>query len=209
MINDERTYEFIEDIIKEVSEISPSKYIHIGGDEADNTKKEDYDYFVGRVANIVKRYEKTPIGWDPIDTSPEIDSNVILQNWKNSNKAARAKSMDMIISIAKKSYLDMKYNKDTPYGLEWAGYINIKDAYNWDPTNYAPKNLILGIESPLWTETIENREALDYMIYPKLLGYSEIGWTPKENRDWDEYKIRLEKQKERMKNQGINYYKGI
>lgn len=209
MTNDEKTYEFIEDIIREVSEISPSKYIHIGGDEADNTKKEDYDYFVGRVANIVKKYGKTPIGWDPIDTSPEIDSSVILQNWKDSNEAARAKSMNMIISIAKKAYLDMKYNKDTPYGLDWAGYINVEDAYNWDPTNYAPKNLILGIESPLWTETIENREALDYMIYPRLLGYSEIGWTPKENRDWVEYKIRLEKQKERMKNQGINYYNGI
>lgn len=207
MTDDEKTYEFIEDIIREVSEISPSKYIHIGGDEADSTKKEDYDYFVGRVSKIVEKYGKTAIGWDPIDTSSKINSSVILQNWKDSNEAARAKNMKMIISIAEKAYLDMKYNENTPYGLDWAGYIPVETAYKWDPTDYAPKELVLGVEAPLWTETILNTEAMDYMIYPRLLGYSEIGWTPKSARNWDEYKNRLKSQGERMKNQGINYYK--
>ncbi len=209
MTHDEKTYEFIEDVIKEVSEISPSKYIHIGGDEADSIKKEDYDYFVGRVAKIVEKYGKTPIGWNPIDTSPEINSSVVLQNWKDSNEAAKEKEMKMIISIAEKAYLDRKYNESTPYGLTGAGYISVESAYKWDPTDYAPKELILGIEAPLWTETIEDTKAMDYMIYPRLLGYAEIGWTPKEARDWLEYKSRLEKQRERMKNQGINYYNGM
>lgn len=207
MTRDEETYKFIEDVIKEVSEISPSKYIHIGGDEAYATKKEDYDYFVGRVSKIVEKYNKTPIGWDPIDTSKEINSNVVLQNWKDSNEAAREKSMQMIISISGKAYLDMKYNRSTPYGLSWAGYISIEDAYKWDPTDYAPKELILGIESPLWTENIRNGEEMDYMIYPRLLGYAEIGWTPKESRNWEEYKIRLKNQGKRMETQGINYFK--
>lgn len=207
MTHSEETYAFIDDVIKEVSEISPSKYIHIGGDEADSTKKDDYDYFVGRVSKIVEKYGKKPIGWDPIDTAPEITSNVILQNWKDSNKAAQEKKMKMVISIAKKAYLDMKYNKDTPYGLDWAGYIPVETAYNWDPTDYAPKELVKGIEAPLWTETIEGVKEMDYMIYPRLLGYAEIGWTPKKLRSWDEYKSRLETQGERMKNQGINYYR--
>ncbi|NFO02617.1 beta-N-acetylhexosaminidase [Clostridium botulinum] len=207
MAHSEETYEFIEDVIKEVSKISPSKYIHIGGDEANSTKKEDYDYFVGKVSKMAEKYEKTPIGWDPIDTSPEINSSVILQNWKDSNEAARKKEMKMVISIAQKAYLDMKYNDNTPYGLTWAGYIPVETAYKWDPTDYAPKELVLGIEAPLWTETISDTKAMDYMIYPRLLGYAEIGWTPKENRDWNQYKNRLKKQGERMKNQGINYYK--
>lgn len=206
MTDDEKTYEFIEDIIKELSAISPSKYIHIGGDEAEATPKEAYDYFVGRVAKIVQKYGKTPIGWDPIDTSPEIDSSVILQNWRDSNAEARKKNMKMIISIAGKSYLDMKYDENSLYGLDWAGYIPIEASYNWDPTDYAPKELILGIEAALWTETIEDRIAMDYMIYPRLLSYAEIGWTPKETRNWTEYKIRLERQKERLANQKINYY---
>ncbi len=207
MAHSEETYEFIEDVIKEVSEISTSKYIHIGGDEANSTKKEDYDYFVGRVSKIVEKYGKTPIGWDPIDTSPKINSSVILQNWKDSNEAARKKEMKMVISIAQKAYLDMKYNDSTPYGLTWAGYIPVETAYKWDPTDYAPKELVLGVEAPLWTETITDTKAMEYMIYPRLLGYAEIGWTPKENRDWSQYKNRLEKQGKRMKNQGINYYK--
>ncbi|WP_330654180.1 family 20 glycosylhydrolase [Caproiciproducens sp. MSJ-32] len=206
MTDYEKTYEFIEDIIKELSAISPSKYIHIGGDEAEATPKEGYDYFVGRVAKIVQKYGKIPIGWDPIDTSPEIDSSVILQNWRDTNAAAREKRMKIIISIAGKSYLDMKYDENSSYGLDWAGLIPIETSYSWDLTDYAPKELILGIEAPLWTETIEDGIAMDYMIYPRLLSYAEIGWTPKEVRNWTEYKIRLEKQKERLANQQINYY---
>ncbi|GKU30244.1 beta-N-acetylhexosaminidase [Clostridium folliculivorans] len=207
MTRDEKTYGFIEDVIREVSEISPSKYIHIGGDEALSTKKSDYDYFVGRVASIVKKYGKTPIGWDPIDTSPSIDSSVVLQNWKDSNTAARQKNMNIITSVAKKAYLDMKYDETTPYGLNWAGYIPVETAYTWDPTDFAPKNLVLGIEAPLWTETIPNEKAMDYMIYPRLPGYAEIGWTPKVDRNWAEYKNRLKAQEERMRNEGINFYK--
>lgn len=207
MTHDERTYNFIEDVIKEVSAISPSKYFHIGGDEADSTPKKDYDYFVGRVSKIVEKYGKTPIGWNPIDTSPEITSNVVLQNWQGSNEAAREKGMKMVISIAEKAYLDMKYDENTPYGLDWAGYIPVETAYKWDPTEYAPKDLVLGIESPLWTENISAQNEMDYMIYPRLLGYAEIGWTPKGSRNWEEYKGRLEKQGIRMENQGINYYR--
>ena len=115
--------------------------------------------------------------------------------------------MNMIISIASKAYLDMKYNENTPYGLNWAGYIPIKTAYDWDPTEFAPKKLILGIEAPLWTETIDNVEQMEYMIYPRLLGYAEIGWTPKNLRNFEEYKIRLEKQGIRLSEKGVNYYR--
>jgi len=207
MTNSEETYQFIDDVFMEVSAISPSEYLHIGGDEADATPKADYDYFVGRVAKIAQKYGKTPIGWDPIDTSPEIGPPVILQNWKDSNEAAREKKMNMIISIASKAYLDMKYNESTPYGLNWAGYIPVDVAYQWDPTDYAPRELVLGVESPLWTENIETQDQMDFMIYPRLPGYAEIGWTPKALRNWEEYKIRLRSQGERMDNEGINYYK--
>ncbi len=207
MAHSEKTYEFIDDVFKEVSQISPSKYLQIGGDEALNTKKEDYDYFVGRVAKIAQKYGKTPIGWDPIDTSPEINSSVILQNWQSSNEEAVKKDMKIIISIASKAYLDMKYNKETPYGLDWAGYIPVDVAYKWDPTDYAPQRLVLGIEAPLWTENISTQDEMDYMIYPRLPGYAEIGWTAKANRNWDEYKIRLSAQEKRLTNEGVNYYK--
>lgn len=207
MTDSEETYNFIDDVFKEVSAISPSKYIQIGGDEADSTPKKDYDYFVGRVAKIAQKYGKEPIGWDPIDTSPEIGPDVILQNWRDSNKAAVDKKMKIITSNASKAYLDMKYNKDTPYGIDWAGLIPVETAYNWDPTDFAPKELVLGLEGPVWTEFIENQDQMDYMVYPRLMGYGEIGWTPKNLRSWDDYKGRLRSQGPRLENQGVNYYK--
>lgn len=207
MPDNEKTYEFIDNVFKEVAEISPSPYLHIGGDEADATKKDDYDKFVVRVAKIAEKYGKIPIGWDPIDTAPEINNRVILQNWKDSNKAAREKNMQMVISIARKAYLDMKYNNETPYGLDWAGLIPVETAYNWDPTDFAPQNLVLGIEAPIWTETIKDQNEMDFMIYPRLLGYGEIGWTPKANRNFEEYKIRLKAQGQRLENLGVKYYK--
>lgn len=207
MTDSEETYAFIDDVIREVSAISPSKYFHIGGDEADSTPKKGYDYFVGRVAEIAQKHGKIPIGWDPIDTSPAIGPPVVLQNWKDTNTAAVAKKMDIITSIASKAYLDMKYHENTPYGLDWAGFIPVETAYNWDPTDFAPKELVLGIEAPLWTEFIENQDQMDFMIYPRLPGYGEIGWTPKSLRNWDEYKVRLKSQGQRLENQGVNYYR--
>lgn len=115
--------------------------------------------------------------------------------------------MSMVISIASKAYLDMKYNEETPYGLNWAGYIPVDVAYKWDPTEYAPENLVLGIEAPLWTETIATQDEMDYMIYPRLPGYAEIAWTSMDARNWDEYKVRLKNQGVRMEYEGINYYK--
>ena len=84
----------------------------------------------------------------------------------------------------------------------------MKNAYDFDLTDYAPKELILGIEAPLWTEFIPDVKAMDYMIYPRLLGYAEIGWTPKSNRNWNEYKNRLKKAEERLQIENVNYYKG-
>lgn len=206
MCKDEKTYQMIEDIIKEVSEISPSQYIHIGGDEAHSTSKEDYEYFISRVVKIVQKYGKTPIGWDPINTVEGITDELITQYWSNTeydnNKGKKA-----IISKADKLYLDMKYDENSNYGLTWAGYNDIKDSYEWDPQDYAAKEDILGIEAPLWTETINNSKAMDYMIYPRLIGHAEVGWTVKDKRNYDEYEKRLRIHGKRLENMGVNYYK--
>ena len=115
-----------------------------------------------------------------------------------------------MVSPANYAYMDMIYDSSCPYGLQWAGPNPIDDAYNWDPTNYLPeggtKDQIIGIEAPLFGETIATDEAMDYMMYPRLMGHAEIGWTPKENRDWNEYKTRMIAHGERLRNQGIGFF---
>jgi hexosaminidase len=103
----------------------------------------------------------------------------------------------------------MQYDSTSTYGLHWAAYIEVDKGYNWDPTNLVPeikKENIVGIEAPLWSETVGTRQEAEYLIFPRLLGYAEIGWTPTELRRWDEYKIRLANHGERMKAMNISYF---
>jgi hexosaminidase len=103
----------------------------------------------------------------------------------------------------------MQYDSTSTYGLHWAAYIEVDKGYNWDPANLVPeikKENIIGIEAPLWSETVGARQEAEYLIFPRLLGYAEIGWTPTELRNWDNYKVRLANHGERMKAMNINFY---
>jgi hexosaminidase len=113
------------------------------------------------------------------------------------------------MSPARKAYLDMQYDKSTKLGLHWAGYIEVETGYNWDPATFIPgigKDNIAGIEAPLWTETITNIDEIEYMVFPRLPGYAEIGWSSSASRNWEEYKTRLGKQGERFRAMGIDYF---
>jgi hexosaminidase len=104
----------------------------------------------------------------------------------------------------------MKYDSTTVLGLHWAGYIEVDSAYIWNPDTYVPgvyKKDILGIEAPLWTETVTNMSEIEYLVFPRLPGYAEIGWSQDSLRSWDEYKIRLGIHGERLKALGINFYR--
>jgi hexosaminidase len=207
---DEITYKFIDDVVRELVSLTPGPYIHIGGDESHATKKEDYIPFISRVQDIVKSHGKTVIGWDEIALS-ELRENSIAQNWASAENAAKAVSQGakILMSPAARAYLDMKYNKDTKLGLRWAGLIEVDKAYNWDPATLFTgigKENVMGVEAALWTETITNMDEMEYMIFPRLPGYAEIGWTSSSVRSWDEYKERLAKHGERFQAMEIDYY---
>ena len=202
----EKTYEFIDEVFRQVAAISPSKYIHIGGDEAHSTSSEDYAYFMNRVTEIAKKYGKTPIGWQNYDGVAEDKEGTVTQFWSTGN-AKLKDGIKYVVSPADYAYMDMKYDASCELGLQWAGYNSIEDTYSWDPTNYRDKENIVGIEACLWSETLANNDHLDYMAYPKILSHAEIGWTPKELRSWDTYKPRLIAHGERLENQGIKFNK--
>jgi hexosaminidase len=211
--NKEITYKFIDDVIGELTAMTPGPYIHIGGDESKATKEEDYIQFINKVQEIVTSHGKQVMGWDDIAIA-NLKANVVAQHWatlKNA-KMAISKGAKIIMSPARKAYIDMQYDKKTPYGLHWAGYLEVDSAYCWDPAKIVPgigSENVLGIESPLWTETITNIDQIEYMVFPRLPGYAEIGWTPSSSRNWDEYKVRLGKQGERFKAMNINYYPSV
>jgi len=206
----EITYKFVDDVIRELSDLTPGPYIHIGGDESHATKIEDYIPFVNRVQNIVTAHGKQVLGWDEIALTT-LKPNSIVQYWAKAENAIKgvAQGAKVLVSPAKYAYLDMKYDSASTYGLHWAAYIEVDKAYNWDPASMVPdikKENIIGIEAPLWSETVTNLQEAEYLIFPRLPGYAEIGWTPSELRNWDDYKTRLANHGERMKAMNINYY---
>ena len=206
----EATMRFLNDVIRELSEITPGPYIHIGGDEAHVTKKEDYIEFVGKFAEIVKKNNKIMIGWEEI-AQGDIDSASVAQHWANEKYPIMAseKGAQLIMSPSKKVYLDMQYDSTSKLGLHWAAYIEVKDAYDWEPSTHVDgvdKTKILGVEAPLWSETIADLNDIEYLLFPRLPGIAEVAWTPVDARNWDDYKVRLGNQAKRFKALGIDYY---
>ncbi len=203
-------YAFIDDVVREITSMTPGPYFHIGGDESHATRKNDYIYFVNRVEKIVKKYGKRMIGWDEIATA-DVDSTSIAQFWANEENAGQAveKGMKVILSPARKAYLDMQYDSLSKYGLHWAAYIPVDTAYIWTPEHYSegiPTEHILGVEAPLWSETISNVSELEYLAFPRIIGYSELSWSTETNRDWENYRDRLARQAPFLDRMNVGYY---
>jgi len=209
--NKEITYQFIDDVVAELAAITPGPYIHIGGDESHATKKEDYLPFVNRVKDIVEAHGKKMVGWDET-AQADIGPGNVVQLWNNADFAKQAvnKGAKLIMSPATKAYLDMQYDSTSRIGLHWAAFIEVDSGYIWDPAKLYPginKENIIGVEAPLWTETVTNMNDIEYLVFPRLLGYAEIGWTPPAAREWDSYHLRLAHFGERMKALGIDFYR--
>ncbi len=212
----ESTYKFVDDVVRELAEITPGPYLHIGGDESHATKKEDYIPFVSKVQELVIAHGKKVVGWDEMAIST-LQGNAMAQVWAKAEngKLAIAQGAKLIMSPANKTYLDMSYDSTSKLGLHWAAYIEVDSAYAWDPTTYAKgisRKNIYGVESALWSETIQTRADIDYLTFPRLPGHAEIGWsaTPDgkpSSRNWDEYKVRLANHGPRFKAMGINFYR--
>jgi hexosaminidase len=207
----EITYQFVDDVVREIAAITPGPYFHIGGDESHVTPMEDYIPFVNRVQEIVVKHGKKVIGWDEIANATPVEGAAV-QFWDNVKNTGMAleKGAKVIISPASKAYLDMQYDSTTHLGLHWAGYIEVDKGYSWNPLELVPgitKEQILGVEAPLWSETVTNINEVEYMVFPRLPGYAEIGWTSPDSRSWEEYKLRLAQHGKRFEAMDINFYR--
>jgi hexosaminidase len=207
----EVTYQFIDDVVRELTELTPGPYIHIGGDESHVTAIEDYIPFVNRVQEIVVSHGKKVIGWDEIANGSLVEGATV-QFWADVENTTMGleKGADVLISPAKYAYLDMQYDSTSTFGLHWAAYIEVDAGYDWNPLDQVPgitKDRIIGIEAPLWSETISNIDEAEYLVFPRLPGYAEIGWTAPEKRNWETYKTRLAKHGKRFEAMGIDFYR--
>jgi len=203
------TYTFVDDVVGEVAALTPGPYFHIGGDEAFVTGEADYERFIQRVQNIVQSHGKQMVGWEEVARA-NLLSTSIAQHW-NSDLAVLAarQGVKVIMSPASRTYLDMKCNASTPLGFAWTGYTDVQKAYAWDPATElegVSESDVLGVEAPLWSETIETMDDIEFMAFPRLPGHAEIGWSPATGRHWDEYRMRLASHGLRLAVMGVDFY---
>lgn len=200
-IEKEITYRFVDEVLGEVAALTPGPYLHIGGDEAHSTNRADYLRFMERVQGIVAAHGKQMVGWEEIART-DLEPTSIPQVWNTAAQAveeatetlAAQSAVQVILSPASRVYLDMKYNPSSPLGLEWAGHVDVQTAYDWEPATLMAglsEDRILGVEAPLWSETLRTVDDIEYMLFPRLPGVAEIGWSPAGQRTWEEYQTRL------------------
>lgn len=201
-------YTFVSDVVREIAAAAPTPYFHIGGDEVARMSKEDYRGFIERVEKIVNAAGPRVIGWGEI-ANANISPRTIVQHWtRDSSDVHARRGGQLILSPGPRVYLDMKYDSATVLGLKWAGLIDLKKSYEWEPLTLIPDagaSSILGVEAPLWAETLITRQDYEYMAFPRLLAVAELGWSSKGQLGWEGFRRRVAGQGERLALLGVNF----
>ncbi|MGM5470019.1 beta-N-acetylhexosaminidase [Flavobacteriaceae bacterium LMO-SS05] len=230
----EQTFQFLEAVLDEIIPLFPSEYIHIGGDECpksnwkrcpncqkrmkDNNLADEHElqsYFIQRIEKYVNSKGKKIIGWDEI-LEGGLAPNATVMSWRGEQGGIEAAKQghDVIMTPGHSCYFDhyQTENKDTE-PLAIGGKTTVADVYAYDP---APKELteaeshyILGAQGNVWTEYMETTDYVEYMILPRMTALSEVVWSPKEARNWDDFKMRLNTMKVSYDAMGLNYAKYV
>lgn len=207
-VTSDSVYKFVGDVVREISAAAPTPYFHIGGDEVSSLTKDQYHTFIERVEKIVDSIGPQMIGWGEI-AGANINSHAIVQSWTHDTSSIHAqRGGKIIMSQAPHAYLDMKYDTTTPLGLHWAGYINLRTAYDWDPATAVAgvgASSILGLEAPLWAETLLTRQDYEYLAFPRLAAIAELAWSPPQQVNWENFRRRMAAQGARLAAMGINF----
>jgi hexosaminidase len=210
-VDKEITYTFIDDVMRELAAMTPGPWLHIGGDEVKTLSSEQYVRFIERVQGIVGSHGKRMIGWDEISPA-RLEPTTLVQHWRPKETLANALAQGtrIIMSVASRAYLDMKYDAATPIGLQWAGLIDVRRAYDWDPATEVPgvpQGAIAGVEAPLWSETLATIDDVEYLAFPRLAAIAEVAWSPADTRDWEAFRRRLGTHGARLTALGVNFYR--
>ena len=227
----ESTFEFLENVLLEVMDIFPSKYIHIGGDEATKTnwktcthcqarmkkeglhdEKELQSYFIKRMEKFINSHGKKLIGWDEIlEGGLAPDATVMSWRGVKGGLEATAQGHDVIMTPGTHCYFDHYQGPQNEEPLAISGYLPLNKVYKFDPVvesmTEEEASHVLGGQANLWSEYIGVNSQSEYMIYPRLAALSETVWSAKESRDWNDFSSRISIMFKRYDYMGINYAK--
>ncbi|WP_058235395.1 family 20 glycosylhydrolase [Devriesea agamarum] len=212
------TFTFIKHVLTQLAEITPGQYMHVGGDEShDMTKRygtAGYTEFLAKVKHIVDETGKKPMGWNEYASVPLEPGDAVQYWWGDTSHtvaAVKDRGAKVVMSRGQSSYLDQKYNAKTPLGLAWAcsGTCDVRQYYDWDPGTVVKgidDSGILGPEAPLWSETVRGVSQAEFLVWPRAIAHAEIGWSPQNRRNVDQFLQRLAHQGVALTAEGANFY---
>ena len=227
----EETFTFLEDVLTEVMALFPSKYIHIGGDEADHTEWEKcpkcqqrikdnhlkdvhelQSYFIKRIDKFLVSKGRVLVGWDEI-MDGGLANDAVVMNWRGIDIGRKALEQGNPVVLTSDCYINRYQGLPEYEPLANGGYVTLKKLYhyNLEKENLTPelqKN-VLGTQANLWAEFIATPEHSEYMLFPRLLAFSEISWTPDNLKNWDNFVKRTETFMDRLDVMKIKYARSM
>jgi hexosaminidase len=227
----ETTFEFLENVLLEVIELFPSKYIHVGGDEATKTNwakcphcqnrmkteglknvEELQSYFIKRMERFISTHDRKLIGWDEI-LEGGLAPQATVMSWRGVKGGLEATEQghDVVMTPGSHMYFDHYQGPQNQEPLAWGGHTPLSKVYEFDPIveTMTPEQSkhVLGGQANLWSEQIKTEAHSQYMIFPRLAALSEAVWSPKASRNWDDFSKRIVSLFKRYEYLGINYAK--
>ncbi|MDO4930998.1 MAG: family 20 glycosylhydrolase [Bacteroidales bacterium] len=225
----EATFTFLENVLREVMDIFPSKDIHIGGDEAGKASWPTCPLCQKRVADegladsnalqgyLVRRIGKflreeggrTLIGWDEVLADSLQNATVMI--WRDTSyiRQAFAQGLDVVLAPGRFCYID-GFQDDPPSQPEaMGGFQPLSNVYSYQPLagfSAEERKHIRGIQGNLWTEYVPTTEHVEQMLYPRLLAIAENGWTGGEVKDYDDFRARALLAVEELRDEGVNAF---
>ena len=227
-------FTFLQDILDEVLELFPSKYIHLGGDEARKTHWEEcplcqarmkaenlenteelQGYFMARVARYVQNKGREVIGWDEL-TNARIPEGSIILGWQGYGQAA-LKAAELghrfIMTPARILYLIRYQGPQWFEPITYFGNNTLKDVYDYEPVqkDWTPQaaSLLMGVQACMWTEFCNSPADVDYLLFPRLSALAEVAWTKPARKNWASYLKAMDHFNEHLAAKGIVYARSM
>lgn len=230
-IGNEKTFTFLENVLSEVMELFPSRYIHIGGDEANKggwktcpkckarMQKEGLanvdelqSYMIHRIEKYLNDHGRQIIGWDEI-LEGGLAPGATVMSWRGEAGGIEAARMGHDVIMTPSSYLYLDFYQADPETQPYAigGYTPIKRVYSYNPIpvdSLSPEQQkhIIGVQANAWAEYIPESIHMEYMMFPRALALAEVAWTPQDQRDWDDFKPRVNKHISQLHQKGISAF---
>ncbi len=226
---DESSFAFLKNVLSEVMDLFPERFIHIGGDEVETSQWENskltqqvmeeeglqeandlHPYFIKRIESFLNRHDRRVMGWDEI-LEAELAPGTAVMSWRGTGEGVRAAKQhrDVVMAPASHCYFDSYQASTNEEPLANKGLTSLRTVYQFDPIpeelqETSDSKFIIGAQGNVWTEYMKSSDKVEYMAYPRASALAEVVWSPTGRRDWPNFLKRMQTHFHRLDRLDVN-----